>query len=157
MRSPTSSHPEKPLSRRVLLSWSSGKDSAWALHELRRQQIDVVGLLTTFHEAADRVAMHAVRSSLVTRQAEAIGLPLWPVGLPWPCSNDEYERRMAKLEQRLSELHAKIDQRTAELAARFEQRLAQMETRLTRRMFNLWIAQAATTAGLVFAVVKLVL
>lgn len=80
---------------RVLLSWSSGKDSAWALHELRRQQLNVVGLLTTFNEEADRVAMHAVRSSLVTRQAEAIGLPLWPVGLPWPCSNDEYERRMA--------------------------------------------------------------
>lgn len=81
---------------RVLLSWSSGKDSAWALHILRRQSnIDVVGLLTTFNEAVDRVAMHAVRRSLVAVQAEAVGLPLWPVMLPWPCTNVDYENRMA--------------------------------------------------------------
>lgn len=81
---------------RVLLSWSSGKDSAWALHVLRqRMDVDVVGLLTTFNEAADRVAMHAVRRTLVEAQAEAIGLPLWPVLLPWPCTNADYEQRMA--------------------------------------------------------------
>jgi len=83
--------------RRILLSWSSGKDSAWSLHVLRqRGEYEVVGLLTTFNEAADRVAMHAVRRELVERQAEAAGLPLWRVALPWPCSYEEYERLMAQ-------------------------------------------------------------
>lgn len=82
--------------RRVLLSWSSGKDSAWTLHVLRQQpNTAVVGLLTTFNEAADRVAMHAVRRALVEAQAAATGLPLWPVHLPWPCSNAAYEERMS--------------------------------------------------------------
>ncbi|HZD40954.1 MAG TPA: ATP-binding protein, partial [Terriglobales bacterium] len=66
------------MSTRVLLSWSSGKDSAWALHRLRQQpNVEVVGLLTTFNEAAERVAMHAVRRSLVEAQAAAAELPLW--------------------------------------------------------------------------------
>lgn len=83
--------------KRILLSWSSGKDSAWSLHVLRqRGEYEVVGLLTTFNEVADRVAMHAVRRQLVERQAAAAGLPLWAVPLPWPCSNDEYESRMAR-------------------------------------------------------------
>ena len=83
------------MSRRVLLSWSSGKDSAWALHVLRQQQgQEVMGLLTTFNEAAGRVAMHAVRRALVEAQAAAAGLPLWPVPLPSPCSNAEYEEGM---------------------------------------------------------------
>ena len=81
--------------KRVLLSWSSGKDSAWALHVLRqRGEVEVVGLATTFNEAFGRVAMHGVRAELVQAQADAAGLPLWPVPLPWPCSNDEYEIRM---------------------------------------------------------------
>ncbi len=84
------------MSRRVLLSWSSGKDSAWTLHVLRQQpDVEVVGLLTTFNEAADRVAMHAVRRCLVEAQAAAAGLPLWAVHLPRPCSNVAYEERMA--------------------------------------------------------------
>jgi uncharacterized protein (TIGR00290 family) len=83
---------------RALLSWSSGKDSAWALHVLRqRQDVEVVGLVTTFNEAFGRVAMHGVRRELVQAQAEAAGLPLWPVPLPWPCSNEEYEARMRLL------------------------------------------------------------
>jgi uncharacterized protein (TIGR00290 family) len=83
------------MARRVLLSWSSGKDSAWTLHILHHQpDVEVVGLLTTFNEAADRVAMHAVRRSLVEAQAAAAGLPLWSVPLPFPCSNAEYEERM---------------------------------------------------------------
>lgn len=81
--------------KRILLSWSSGKDSAWALHVLRKSMAyDVVGLLTTFNHAADRVAMHAVRRSLVEQQAAAVGIPLWPVELPWPCSNSEYDAIM---------------------------------------------------------------
>jgi uncharacterized protein (TIGR00290 family) len=83
--------------KRILLSWSSGKDSAWSLHVLRQGgEYEVVGLLTTFHEVADRVAMHAVRRELVERQAAAAGLPLWAVALPWPCSNEKYESRMAQ-------------------------------------------------------------
>jgi len=81
--------------RNVLLSWSSGKDSAWALHVLRRRKdVRVVGLLTTINQTADRVAMHAVRRSLLQAQAEAVGLPLWDVLLPSPCSNSDYERIM---------------------------------------------------------------
>jgi uncharacterized protein (TIGR00290 family) len=80
----------------ILLSWSSGKDSAWALHLLRKNaDYEVTGLLTTFNQAADRVAMHAVRRNLVEAQASAAGLPLWAVPLPWPCSNDQYESIMA--------------------------------------------------------------
>ncbi len=82
--------------KRILLSWSSGKDSAWSLHVLRqRGEYEVAGLLTTFNEVADRVAMHAVRRELVERQAAAAGLPLWAVPLPWPCSNEQYESAMA--------------------------------------------------------------
>jgi uncharacterized protein (TIGR00290 family) len=80
---------------KVILSWSSGKDSAWALHKLRqRDDLDVIGLLTTFNESADRVAMHAVRRELVEAQADAAGLPLEPVMLPSPCTNAIYEERM---------------------------------------------------------------
>ena len=78
--------------KRMLLSWSSGKDSAWSLHLLRLQnEYGIVGLLTTFNQAANRVAMHAVRRSLVEAQAKAAGIPLWDVDLPWPCSNADYE------------------------------------------------------------------
>src|SRR6266478_4823361 len=78
--------------KRTLLSWSSGKDSAWSLRLLRLQnEYEIVGLLTTFKQAANRVAMHAVRRSLVEAQAKAAGIPLWDVDLPWPCSNADYE------------------------------------------------------------------
>ncbi|MGH8496690.1 MAG: ATP-binding protein [Gammaproteobacteria bacterium] len=90
--------------RRVLLSWSSGKDSAWTLYVLRQQRdIEIAGLLTTFNEAADRVAMHAVRRALVEQQAAMARLPLWPVALPWPCSNAEYEDRMRPMLHRARE------------------------------------------------------
>ena len=82
----------------ILLSWSSGKDSAWSLHRLRRdREYEVVGLLTTFNEVAGRVAMHAVRQELVEQQAAAAGLPLWAVPLPWPCPNEDYESLMAQV------------------------------------------------------------
>lgn len=81
--------------KHVLLSWSSGKDSAWTLHVLRqRADVEVSALLTTFNSTANRVAMHAVRRDLVRAQAERTHLPLWEVDLPWPCSNEEYESRM---------------------------------------------------------------
>jgi uncharacterized protein (TIGR00290 family) len=81
---------------KILVSWSSGKDSAWMLHVLRqRDTVELAGLLTTVNEAFGRVAMHAVRRELLAAQAGAAGLPLIEIPLPWPCSNEEYERRMA--------------------------------------------------------------
>ncbi len=83
------------MSKKVLLSWSSGKDSAWALHALRQQAgVEVCGLITTINSAFDRVAMHSTRRSLVELQAAATGLSLIPVPLPWPCSNADYECAM---------------------------------------------------------------
>jgi uncharacterized protein (TIGR00290 family) len=82
---------------KTLLSWSSGKDSAWTLHTLRNDpRYEVAGLVTTVNRAADRVAMHAVRSELLRRQAHAVGVPLRVVEIPSPCSNDEYEAAMGK-------------------------------------------------------------
>ena len=80
---------------KILLSWSSGKDSAWALHLLNRQQPGAVAaLLTTVNEAMDRVAMHGVRRSVLEAQARAAGLPLHVVHIPHPCPNDIYESKM---------------------------------------------------------------
>lgn len=80
---------------RALLSWSSGKDAAWSLHVLRQQgEVEVVGLLTTVNRTFERVAMHAVREELLEKQAEAAGLPLWKVDIPFPCPNEAYEAAM---------------------------------------------------------------
>jgi uncharacterized protein (TIGR00290 family) len=77
------------------MSWSSGKDSALALHHaLSGGEVEVTGLLTTVNAEFDRVAMHGVRRALLERQAEALGLPLHVVELPWPCSNEIYEQLM---------------------------------------------------------------
>ncbi|MGB7751228.1 MAG: hypothetical protein WCF88_06715 [Candidatus Acidiferrales bacterium] len=79
------------------LAWSSGKDSAWALHTVREAgSFDVVALLTTVNRTHGRVAMHAVRESLLEMQAAAAGLPLVKVGIPSPCSNEIYERAMSE-------------------------------------------------------------
>lgn len=87
---------EVPLRRRVLLSWSSGKDCAWALKLLREEPgVEVVGLLTTVNAAVARVAMHGTRREILEAQARAVGLPLHVVPLPWPCPNEVYEERMA--------------------------------------------------------------
>jgi uncharacterized protein (TIGR00290 family) len=93
--------------KKILLSWSSGKDCAWALYLLRRTPgIEVAALVTTLNAAANRVAMHAVRRELLEAQAERTGLPLWAVDLPWPCSNAEYEERMRAVCERA--LHEQI-------------------------------------------------
>ncbi len=79
----------------MLLAWSSGKDSAWALQVLRLAgEVEVVGLLTTINESYGRVAMHAVRCDLLKAQAAAVALPLWPVPIPLSCSNAEYDAVM---------------------------------------------------------------
>lgn len=90
------------MPRKILLSWSSGKDSAWTLHILQQQQpeLEIAGLLTTFNEAAGRVTMHAVRRDLVEAQAQAAGISLWPVMLPYPCPNEEYEKRVGEAMQK---------------------------------------------------------
>lgn len=91
--------------KRALVSWSSGKDCAWALHLVRQQpDIEVVGLLTTINAHFDRVAMHGTRRAVLEAQAAAAGLPLWQIPLPWPCSNADYERLMsAACERAVSE------------------------------------------------------
>ncbi len=87
--------------KKVLLSWSSGKDCAWSLHLLRQMpDVEVVALVTTLNAEANRVAMHAVRRELLEMQAERTGLPLWAVDLPWPCSNEDYESRMRSVCER---------------------------------------------------------
>ena len=89
---------------RVLVSWSSGKDSAWALHTLRGDGIEVVGLLTTMNEKAARVSIQGVRRELLLAQADALELPVWEVPLPAPCPIEEYERRMDQaIERAVSE------------------------------------------------------
>jgi uncharacterized protein (TIGR00290 family) len=86
----------RKLKPKVLLSWSSGKDSAWTLHVLRqRGEVDVCGLLSTVNTHFQRVAMHGTRQALLKAQANAARLPLWEVPLPWPCSNEAYETAMS--------------------------------------------------------------
>ena len=81
---------------KILVSWSSGKDSAWMLHVIRQEGLGMpAALLTTINEAADRVAMHAVRTDVLRAQADAAGLPLVSVPIPYPCPNEIYEERMA--------------------------------------------------------------
>jgi uncharacterized protein (TIGR00290 family) len=85
------------LKKRTLLSWSSGKDSAWSLHALRQDPtVEVVGLFSTLNARHDRVAMHATRAELLRRQAEAAGLPLHTIYIPDPCSNEQYATIMGE-------------------------------------------------------------
>jgi uncharacterized protein (TIGR00290 family) len=81
---------------KILVSWSSGKDSAWMLHVIRAEGLGkAAALLTTINQAANRVAMHAVRTELLQAQAEAAGLPLMTVHIPHPCPNEIYEAQMS--------------------------------------------------------------
>ena len=87
---------------RAFVSWSSGKDSAFALVQARRLGLaEIVGMLTTVSEAYDRVSMHGVHNALLDRQVEALGLPVLKVPLPSPCSNEIYEARMAEAVERI--------------------------------------------------------
>ena len=81
---------------KALIAWSSGKDSAWALHEARRlAELDIVGALTTVTDSFQRVSMHGVREALLRAQCEAAGLPEIIVRIPYPCPDEIYEREMA--------------------------------------------------------------
>lgn len=87
---------------KAFVSWSTGKDCAWALHVVRTSgALDVVGLLSTVTETFDRVSIHGVRAEVVEAQAAALGLPLRRVPIPYPCPNETYERVMAAETSRL--------------------------------------------------------
>jgi uncharacterized protein (TIGR00290 family) len=87
---------------KAYISWSSGKDSAYALHEARRTGLaEIVGALTTLNEQYSRVAMHGVRDSVLEAQLAALELPALKVMLPHPCSNEVYEQRLAQACERL--------------------------------------------------------
>lgn len=91
------------MRKNTWLSWSSGKDSAWALHVLRKSdEYEVAGLFTTVNSAFCRVAMHAVRVELLREQAQAVGLPLYLIEIPYPCSDEQYAAVMADFVARAS-------------------------------------------------------
>jgi uncharacterized protein (TIGR00290 family) len=89
------------VSRKAWLSWSSGKDAAWALHEIRRSgEYEIAGAMTTVTENFGRVSMHGVREEILNAQCAAAGLPQKIVRIPFPCPNETYEARMrAALEE----------------------------------------------------------
>lgn len=88
----------------IALSWSSGKDSAWTLYQLQQDpNYEVISLFTSINKTADRVAMHAVRRELLNRQAEAVGLPIDIIELPFPCSNEDYEEIMTAFVKKLTD------------------------------------------------------
>lgn len=92
---------------RVMLSWSSGKDSAWSLYTIQQSaEYDIAGIFTTVNAEFQRVAMHGVRLELLQRQADAIGLPLTVIEIPWPCSNAEYEQAFSDF---VSQVENEID------------------------------------------------
>lgn len=85
----------EPMKPKALIAWSSGKDSAWALHQVRLSgEYEIVGALTTITENFDRVSMHGVRREILEAQLQAAKLPLMPVLIPFPCPNEIYEQRM---------------------------------------------------------------
>jgi uncharacterized protein (TIGR00290 family) len=89
------------MKKRLVLSWSGGKDSAWTLHHLLKdERFEVVALFTSLNSHFDRIAIHGVRRELLEAQAAAANIPLWTVKLPWPCTNDDYESCMAPLFKR---------------------------------------------------------
>mgnify|MGYP003700443937 CR=1 FL=1 len=141
--------PDTQANKRVVLSWSSGKDSAWTLYQLQQQGIEVVALLTTFNAEFDRVAMHGTRRPLVEAQARATGIPLFPVMLPWPCSNDDYERIMssalAELQERFQPDHYAFgDLYLEDIRAYREKQMAETGLEL---LFPLWQRDTAALAA----------
>jgi len=133
---------------KVAVSWSSGKDSAFLLGELRSTDgVEIAGLVTTINEAADRVAMHAVRRELLRYQAAALGLPIEVVPLPDPCPNDAYEAAMhaafARLRERGVEAVAHGDLHLADVRDYRERLMA--DTGL-EPLFPLWGRDTAALA-----------
>jgi len=141
---------------KALISWSSGKDSAWALHEARREgRYDIIGALTTVTETFGRVSIHGVRQEILQAQCEAAGLPQRIVPIPYPCPNGIYEARMGEaVAQAVADGITHMifgDLFLADIRAYREQKLA--GTGITP-VFPLWdrptpeLAQAMMTSGL---------
>lgn len=135
---------------RVVVSWSTGKDAAWTLHELRRVgAVEVIGLYTSVVPAFGRVSMHGVRVELARAQAAAAALPLLETPLPWPCSNEIYERvtleALARIRQDWGATHVAFgDLFLADVRAYRERLLA--SSGLTP-IFPLWDRDTARLAG----------
>ncbi|MEQ8824011.1 MAG: ATP-binding protein [Filomicrobium sp.] len=92
---------------KTILSWSSGKDSAWALHVLQQDpNIEVIGLVVTINDSVGRVAVHRIDRALVEAQAREVGLPLYTVDIPSPCPNEIYEKRMSEFHSKAKDLGA---------------------------------------------------
>jgi uncharacterized protein (TIGR00290 family) len=127
---------------RVALSWSGGKDAAWALHRLRgRPEVSVVALVTTVVPAFGRVAMHGVRTELVRAQARAAGVELVEVPLSWPSTNVEYEQRvgaaLSEIRDRLAVTHVAFGDLFLEDVRAYRERMLE-GTGLTP-LFPLWL------------------
>ncbi len=142
---------------KTLLSWSSGKDAAWTLYTLQQAgEVEVMGLITSLNAAFDRVAMHAVRRSLLEQQAEAAHLPLLTVPLPWPCTNAQYEaaflQTLRSAQERWGITHVAFGDLFLEDVRAYRERLLE-GTGLTP-LFPLWglptgpLAQAMIAGGL---------
>lgn len=90
--------PQDDVKKRVLVSWSSGKDSAWMMYQLQqRPDIEIIALHTSFNQTVERVTMHAVTRELVSQQARRMKLPVWPLELPFPCTNEIFEDRFTAI------------------------------------------------------------
>lgn len=132
-----------------MISWSSGKDSAWMLYQLQqRDDVEILGLVTTLNKAAERVAMHAVRRALLREQSSAAGLPLLEVELPWPCDNASYESIMKQAlneaRQTLGFTHMAFGDLFLEDIRNY--RFRQMETLGLEPMFPIWGEDTAALA-----------
>jgi len=130
------------------IAWSSGKDSAWALHVLQQSgDVEIVGLLTTITETFDRVSMHGVRETLLEAQAEALGLPLHRVSIPTPCSDEVYDAAMrTALEQARADRVTQVvfgDVSLCDVRAYREARLREVD--MVAR-FPLWMRDTASLA-----------
>jgi len=132
----------------ILLAWSSGKDSAWALHCLNQNPgVTVVGLLTTVNAEFDRIAMHAVRRELLERQIDSTGLEPWIVEIPHPCSDARYREAMGRTVHRAREAGiAAIAFGDLFLPDVREYRERQMAGSGVRPMFPLWMQDTANLA-----------
>jgi len=133
---------------KALVSWSSGKDSAWALHLVRQAgELEIAGLVTTVTSAFGRVAMHGVREALLDAQAGSLGLPCFKVPIPWPCSNAIYEAEVSQvLRQAQRQGVTKVvfgDLFLADIRAYREARMAELGL---QPVFPLWMRDTAQLA-----------
>jgi len=133
---------------KTIVSWSSGKDSAWALYEAgRNPDLEIVGLLTTVTEAFHRVSMHGVREELLDAQARSLGLPVVKVPIPYPCPNEIYESSMSKvLSQAREEGVTRIVFGDLYLADIREYREAKLDKSGFEGVWPLWLQDTKTLA-----------